>query len=254
MKKLINNKFKNINIKSKSSIIKALAISGGIVGTLFTTATYAYLNTKTTSVVNNFSGAAVNIGIVEQGNDGVYVYEDMDIQGNGKYNDNANNINTAYNKIDENNKTQQKSVSIKNITSDDYKTTDTYVRVRLVPAVVYDNSEENIKNNIAGQTVDIDLKGKVSYTFNTQEYDNGMWVCKQNTNDVNDNYYYFTGIVKPGETTPELIKDVTCIADIPSNAHFELKVLAQGINANPYYALEQWGVGVDSNKRLIVNL
>ena len=51
-----------------------------------------------------------------------------------------------------------------------------------------------------------------------------------------------------------IILDVTCIADIPDNAHFELRVLAQGINANPDYALEQWGVSVDNNKRLIVNL
>ncbi len=245
-------KLKDINIKSR--LIKIVVISGGIVATLFTTATYAYLNTKTTSVVNNFSGAAVNIGIVEQGQDDLQVYEDMDIQGNGKYNDNASNINTAYKKINKDNNTQQKSISIKNINSQDYKTTDTYVRVRLVPAIVYDNSEENIKNNIAGQTVDVDLKGKVSYNFNTQEYENGAWVCKENTNDSNDNYYYFTGIVKPDEVTPELIKDVTCIADIPDNAHFELRVLAQGINANPDYSLEQWGVSVDNNKRLIVNL
>ncbi len=247
-------KLNNINIKSKSRLIKAVVISGGIVATVFTTATYAYLNTKTASVVNNFSGAAVNIGIVEQGQDGSQVYEDMNIQGNGKYNDNAQNINMSYKRIDKNNNTQQKSISIKNITSEDYKTTDTYVRVRLVPAIVYDNSEENIKNNIAGQTVDVDLKGKVSYTFNTKEYENGAWVCKQNTNDSNDNYYYFTGIIKPDEVTPELIEAVTCTADIPDNAHFELRVLAQGINANPDYALEQWGVKVDNNKRLIVNL
>ena len=69
-------KLKDINIKSR--LIKIVVISGGIVATLFTTATYAYLNTKTTSVVNNFSGAAVNIGIVEQGQDDLQVYEDME--------------------------------------------------------------------------------------------------------------------------------------------------------------------------------
>ena len=191
--------------------------------------TYALLKTQTQTVVNNFDSAAVNIGIVETDYDNnEVVYEDMDVEERGRYNTEADNINNAYLRITKKDNTQQKSVSIKNITSDDYPTTDTYVRVRLIPSVVYDYSEKNIADGIAGQTVCTDMKDKVIFNYN-EESDN--WEFKKLTEDNNDGYYYYKEYLKPGEVTDKLIDGVTYTGDIPDNAHFELMVLASGIAA-----------------------
>ncbi|MFR2512930.1 MAG: hypothetical protein ACLS9K_14275 [Lachnospira eligens] len=37
------------------------------------------------------------------------------------------------------------------------------MRVRFVPVLVYDDNEQNKKDNIAGQTVPLDMRGKVDY-------------------------------------------------------------------------------------------
>ena len=62
----------------------------------------------------------------------------------------TDNINDVYDRIKDDNTTRTKEIAVKNIDSDEYPATDTYVRVRLVPMIVYDDSKENIKAGIAG--------------------------------------------------------------------------------------------------------
>lgn len=198
---------------------------------------YALLKTKTQTAINDFDSAAVNIGIVETDYDNnEAVYEDMDVKERGRYNTGADNINNEYLRITKKHNTQQKSVSIKNITSEDYPTTDTCVRVRLIPSVVYDYSEKNIEEGIAGQTVCMDMKEKVIFDYN-EESDN--WEFRKLTDDDNDGYYYYKEYLKPGEVTDKLIEGVTYTGDIPDNAHFELMVLADGIAAAQADLLEE---------------
>ena len=49
----------------------------------------------------------------------------------------TDNINDVYDRIRDDNTTRTKEIAVKNIDSDEYPTTDTYVRVRLVPMIVY---------------------------------------------------------------------------------------------------------------------
>lgn len=72
----------------------------------------------------------INIGIVEKNKNKEMILED------------SNNSN-VYERISENMKIRAaKEVAVKNITSQDYPTTDTVVRVRFVPVLVYDDNEQ----------------------------------------------------------------------------------------------------------------
>ena len=142
--------------------LKKTALAAGITVLLMGAAagpTYALLNTRTVTVANLFAGAAVNIGVVEHFNDdNIIIYEDMGEQL-------TDNINDVYDRIRDDNTTRTKEIAVKNIDSDEYPTTDTYVRVRLVPMIVYDDSKENIKAGIAGNIAAVDMRGKVSYSY-----------------------------------------------------------------------------------------
>ena len=227
--------------------------------TLFATGvTYAGLKAKTESVVNDFQGACVNIGVVEKNqNNNECVFEDAGTNDNGIYDEDENNNFNIYEGISADSKTKSKEVSIKNITSENYPTTDTYVRVRLVPMLVYDDNEINRKAGVAGQTVPLDMRDKVDYILsdNTvseevikdwnqtgeasdikdkedEEAVGKRWVYMESaTNDVNDRYYYYTSPLAPGEVSCPLLKAVTYKGEIPDNAHFELRVLSEGIAA-----------------------
>ena len=137
-----------------------------------------------------------------------------------------------------------KEVSVKNITSPDYPTTDTLVRVRLVPLIVYDDNEENQNAGIAGQTVPADIRDKIDYILaegvvSEEEYkagngdnnsSNARWMYKEApTKDINDRYYYYISALEPGEVSEMLLKEVTYNGELPENTHFELRVLAEGI-------------------------
>ena len=57
----------------------------------------------------------------------------------------------------------------------------------------------------------------------------GSWFYMDNSSsDDNERYYYYSVPVAPGDMTSRLINKVTYTGDIPENAHFELKVLAEG--------------------------
>lgn len=213
--------------------------------------TYARLSSRTDSVVNDFSGACVNIGVVEKNKDNnEVVLEDAGTDNKGNSASNYNyDENNKYNynilsSIDTDNKMVTKEVSVKNITSPDYPTTDTLVRVRLVPLIVYDDNEENQNAGIAGQTVPADIRDKIDYILaegvvSEEEYkagngdnnsSNARWMYKEApTKDINDRYYYYTSALAPGETSDKLLESVIYNGEIQEGTHLELRVLAEGI-------------------------
>lgn len=212
---------------------------------------YALLNARTVTVANQFAGAVVNIGVVEQfTDDNTIIYEDMGEQL-------TDNINDVYDRIKDDNTTRTKEIAVKNINSEEYPTTDTYVRVRLVPMIIYDDSKENIKAGIAGNIAAVDMRGKVSYSYanelkskddvNKDIQDNedltGSWFYMDNSSsDDNERYYYYSVPVAPGDMTSRLINNVTYAGDIPENAHFELKVLAEGVSSKQEDSRADWGL------------
>lgn len=233
--------------------LKKTALAAGITVLLMGAAgtTYALLNTRTVTVANQFAGAAVNIGVAEHFNDdNIIIYEDMGEQL-------TDNINDVYDRIRDDNTTITKEIAVKNIDSDEYPTTDTYVRVRLVPMIVYDDSKENIKEGIAGNIAAVDMRGRVSYSYanelkskadvNKDIQDNedltGSWFYMDNSSsDDNERYYYYSVPVAPGDMTSRLINNVTYAGDIPENAHFELKVLAEGVSSKQEDSRADWGL------------
>lgn len=234
--------------------LKKTALVAGITVLLMSTAAgtaYALLNTRTVTVANQFAGAVVNIGVVEQfTDDNTIIYEDMGEQL-------TDNINDVYDRIKDDNTTRTKEIAVKNINSEEYPTTDTYVRVRLVPMIIYDDSKENIKAGIAGNIAAVDMRGKVSYSYanelkskddvNKDIQDNedltGSWFYMDNSSsDDNERYYYYSVPVAPGDMTSRLINNVTYAGDIPENAHFELKVLAEGVSSKQEDSRADWGL------------
>lgn len=234
--------------------LKKTALVAGITVLLMSAAAgtaYALLNAMTVTVANQFAGAVVNIGVVEQfTDDNTIIYEDMGEQL-------TDNINDVYDRIKDDNTTRTKEIAVKNINSEEYPTTDTYVRVRLVPMIIYDDSKENIKAGIAGNIAAVDMRGKVSYSYanelkskddvNKDIQDNedltGSWFYMDNSSsDDNERYYYYSVPVAPGDMTSRLINKVTYTGDIPENAHFELKVLAEGVSSKQEDSRADWGL------------
>lgn len=234
--------------------LKKTALVAGITVLLMSAAAgtaYALLNAMTVTVANQFAGAVVNIGVVEQfTDDNTIIYEDMGEQL-------TDNINDVYDRIKDDNTTRTKEIAVKNINSEEYPTTDTYVRVRLVPMIIYDDSKENIKAGIAGNIAAVDMRGKVSYSYanelkskddvNKDIQDNedltGSWFYMDNSSsDDNERYYYYSVPVAPGDMTSRLINNVTYAGDIPENAHFELKVLAEGVSSKQEDSRADWGL------------
>ena len=234
--------------------LKKTALVAGITVLLMSAAAgtaYALLNARTVTVANQFAGAVVNIGVVEQfTDDNTIIYEDMGEQL-------TDNINDVYDRIKDDNTTRTKEIAVKNINSEEYPTTDTYVRVRLVPMIIYDDSKENIKAGIAGNIAAVDMRGKVSYSYanelkskddvNKDIQDNedltGSWFYMDNSSsDDNERYYYYSVPVAPGDMTSRLINNVTYAGDIPENAHFKLKVLAEGVSSKQEDSRADWGL------------
>ena len=123
--------------------------------------------------------------------------------------------------------------------------------------IIYDDSKENIKAGIAGNIAAVDMRGKVSYSYanelkskddvNKDIQDNedltGSWFYMDNSSsDDNERYYYYSVPVAPGDMTSRLINNVTYAGDIPENAHFELKVLAEGVSSKQEDSRADWGL------------
>ncbi len=207
-------------IKNKKGIVIAaivlvsVAIGGG--------ATLAYFSSTTNEVHNEFKGAAVNISVIE--ND-----SQVDIN-NKESEDETSGGNIVTFKSVTTGLEVPKIVRIKNKDTNEYHTVDTYVRVRLVPKLVYD---DNNQEGYAGQTA-VDLNpDQVVYTLanDTQE----KWdIQKVNANGKDQTYYYYKEALKPGEVSSVLLSAVAYSGDIPQGQHFELEVLTEGIAAGQH--------------------
>lgn len=202
---------KTINKTRKISTLAILSVVGCIAVGAFGV-TLAMLRTDAAPATNRFAGAAVNIGVVENG---------QTIETGG---DNTYTKVTSGTPI-------TKQVAITNIDSITYPTTDTYVRVRLVPSFRYDSGDQ------AGQLVPVDIAGKVTYVYGSESQD---WKTQQVAGET---YYYYTKALAPDETSKDLLRAVTYTGTVPENTHFELQVLTEGIAANQNGALlDVWGL------------
>ena len=95
-----------------------------------------------------------------------------------------------------------------------------YVRVRLVP--VWRNSTGENAGNV---------DRKITYVF----AESTKWV-------ENGDYYYYTEVVQPGETTEQLLDSVHVEGGIPEGMTLEIQVIADYIQAEGGAAQEAWGV------------
>ncbi|SDY04067.1 hypothetical protein [Eubacterium barkeri] len=196
---------KNLRNNKKQLFLMIAAIAFLMIG-----GTVALLSAVTGTMVNAFDGGHVNVSVIETGGD-----KTQDLENPGNADENVNH----YTEMTADNPTVSKTVAIKNLDKPDYKTVDTYVRVRLVPILRYNDGTE-----YAGQVVPVDMAGKVNYTFGTDS----KWVVDHSGGE---SYYYYTEAVTPGSTTTNLITAVTYTGKLPENTHFELQVLTEGIAA-----------------------
>lgn len=196
---------KNLRNNKKQLFLIIAAIAFLMVGS-----TVALLSAVTGTKVNAFDGGHVNVSVIETGGD-----KTQDLENPGNDNENVNH----YAVMTAENPTVSKTVAIKNLDKPDYKTVDTYVRVRLVPILRYNDGTE-----YAGQVVPVDMAGKVNYTFGTDS----KWVVDHSSGE---SYYYYTDAVTPGSTTTNLITAVTYTGKLPESTHFELQVLTEGVAA-----------------------
>lgn len=95
-----------------------------------------------------------------------------------------------------------------------------YVRVRLVP--VWRNSTGENAGNV---------DRKITYVF----AGSNKWV-------ENGDYYYYTEVVQPGETTEQLLDSVHVEGGIPEGMTLEIQVIADSIQAEGGAAQEAWGL------------
>lgn len=214
----------NINLKNKKTVVligTVAALALVLVGV-----TLAMLNQRSQQATNAFAAAVVNVGVVEKNGGTDKTYEDsID-------NANTNTYTTMSGEAGSPTRTVTKEVAIKNIHSTEYPTTDTWVRVRLVPCLRYteDNDE---RHETAGQLVPVNMADKVSYSELGDKWE-----------QLGD-YYYYTEALKPNALTTKLIQSVTYNGELPENTHFELQVLTEGVSAKqPGAAQDAWGINI----------
>ena len=95
----------------------------------------------------------------------------------------------------------------------------------------------NVFNAIVQQIADVDKAMKDNEDLT------GSWFYMDNSSfDDNERYYYYSVPVAPGDMTSRLINKVTYTGDIPENAHFELKVLAEGVSSKQEDSRADWGL------------
>lgn len=201
------------NTKNKKKVAAAI-IAMAIV---LTAGTIALLSQVSQAANNNFNGAAVNVGVVEN---------------NNTLEDSKNGNTQTYSTMT--GEGVNKQVAIKNINSTEYPTTDTYVRVRLVPKLVWNDGTE-----YAEQTACADLSTGVTYTFVAGD-STAQWMAATDSAS-GATYYYYTKALAPNDTSANLISHVTYSGTIPENQHFELEVLTEGIAANQHITTDPKG-------------
>lgn len=209
-------------LNKKAKVILAV-VSSVLVLTCAIGVTLALLNTRSQEVNNKFAGSGVNIGVVENGEGGL-AYENGSKGGSGT----ASNV-IPYEEIDKNQADGviKKKIEILNIYNADYPTGDTYIRVRLVPVIRYDDDAESHPGEVVPMNIP---EGAITFEGNSE--DEAAWI------KVGQGYeatYYYKLSVKRGEYTKPLMENVryngTLLGDMPDDAHLEIQVLAEGISA-----------------------
>lgn len=109
-------------------------------------------------------------------------------------------------------------------------TSNAYIRARLVP------SWRDADGHVAGVPATLDMPGAVTSVIN-----------EDLSFDEIGGYYYYKGILDPGEQTPVLIRSLTVdysalAGTVYEGLAFELTVLAEGLNASPGAAEATWGM------------
>lgn len=214
-------------MKNRQISLKAGAIIIATAGIFFLGSTLAILNTVVGEKRNLFSGERekVNVGIVEKNSNGegyTRVFEKGDGQ---DYNIVGNEA--------------IKEIKVHNITSDDYKTGKTLVRVRVVPSFVYKDGEH------AGQTVACDMS---KLNIDVTDTDN-KWYQLNNEYTSSQNYYYYSQAIDPSMDSSPLVFTASYSDPAPEGAYLVLEVLTEGVSydtthdANGWrYAQNAWGL------------
>lgn len=114
-----------------------------------------------------------------------------------------------------------KQIQVMNVDRIDYPTTNTYVRIRLIPSFVYNEGE-----NHAGETVAVNIDiNEIQYNLALSN----NWVAKEIAGET---YYFYKKALAPNAISEVLIDSVAYTGTIPEGAHFELEVLVDGVSAN----------------------
>ena len=237
----------NISLSKRARLI----VTGAVTAIVLTTTgvTWALLNSKTTVAANTFAGAGVNIGVVEKSDVDKEYSNALEHKGDG-----TGNVLSDFKAFTEDDRSQFKVVAIKNIDSAEYPTTDTYVRVRLVPAIVHDDTKDNRELVIASTTAAVDVSDKVTYKYGDEQGNISNWRYEERGTE---RYYYYTEPIAPGQITSALISQVSYAGELPAGTHLELRVLTEGVAVRQSGSLSAWGLvqgGAGDNYSYFANL
>ncbi len=168
--------------------------------------TFSLLKVKANVITNQFTSAKVNVQVVE-------ILPGQTNQKQGSDSNNTMDFGNIRKDIP-----ISKSVSIQNVNSEKYPTTDTFVRCRVVP-ILRDAENHNIATEIV---VEINDNNQPGMGWEAEDIDG-------------ERYYYWKEILMPDEETTPLFYSVTVRGqEIPEDAHLELQVLVDAVQARPF--------------------
>lgn len=212
-------------MKNRQISLKAGAIIIATAGIFFLGSTLAILNTTVGNKLNLFSGERekVNVGIVEKNSDGEGYTAPFEKGMGQEY-------------TLESNGQAVKEIKVHNISSDNYKTGKTLVRVRVVPSFVYKDGEHK------DQTAPCDMsKLSIEVTDIASKW------YKDTTSG--QDYYYYSQAIEPNKDSTSLKFTATYNGVQPKGTYLVLEVLTEGVSydttkdANGWrYAQQAWGL------------
>ena len=199
--------------KNKKSLIRAL-IAAGIVLSLAVGSTVAYIYFETAKKENSFSVGSLKVEIIEPGVDPDSVEWGADT----------------------------KPVQLRVPTGEG--AVPCVVRAMIVPTVTHENGQlllGSVSAVSAAPVANRSVLGDITLCFDEDWSDN--WFYK-------DGYFYYKKVVKPGETTPELLKGVILTEDTTEmrekyhGSKVNIDVIADALQAS-HSAPGEWGLTVD---------
>ena len=112
-----------------------------------------------------------------------------------------------------------KVVKVQNVSRGEHSAS-AYVRVKLVPIMRWKNG-----NSGSGDEV------KVTYEVNSTNW----W------GPDNNGFYYYKGVLKPGDISPEVISSATVDNGIPPDKKLEIQVIADAVQVSEEATQKAWG-------------